>query len=233
MDDVSLSTTHNQILGALPADVLERLRPNLEYVELPLGKVLYGVEENIQHIYFPERAMISVVGWTIDGRGSEVAVIGREGATGVSALLGSGESYFEYFTQIADGATRIALGPAMEEFARCGPLHDALLRFTSKMVIQISQVALCNRLHTTDMRLSRWLLMCHDRAGKDTLHVTQEFLSIMLGANRTTVTMTAIALQESGFISYKRGKITILDRPAMEAFACDCYRVISTAYENN
>jgi CRP-like cAMP-binding protein len=232
MNDVSHSTK-NQILSALPADVVERLRPNLEVVDLPLGEVLYGVEEKIKYIYFPDTAMISVVAYTPDGQGSEVAVIGNEGATGVSALMGVDTSDFENFTQLAGSAARIELKVIQDEFSRGQALHDNLLRFTSKMMIQISQIALCNRLHTTDKRLSRWLLMCHDRAGSDILRLTQEFLAIMLGANRTTVTMTAIALQDTGFISYTRGKITIHDRPGLEAFTCDCYRVIRTAYEKN
>jgi CRP-like cAMP-binding protein len=232
MNDVSHSAK-NQILSALPADAFERLRPHLEHVDLPLSKVLYGVEEKIKHIYFPEAAMVSVVAYTSDGQGSEVAVIGNEGVTGVSALFGDGVSQFENFTQLAGGAHRIELKLIKEEFSRGGALHDNLLRFTGKMLVQTSQIALCNRLHTTDKRLSRWLLMCHDRAGSDVLRLTQEFLSIMLGANRTTVTMTAIALQDSGFISYTRGKITILDRPGMEAFTCDCYHVVKTAYEKN
>lgn len=163
INDVSHSAK-KKILSGLPADVLERLRPDLQQVELSLGSVLYEVEGKIKHIYFPEDAMVSIVAYTSDGQGSEVAAVGNEGATGVSALFEDGDSQFENFTQLAGMAFRIALKPIQDEFSRGGALHDDLLRFTSKMVVQISQVALCNRLHTTDKRLSLWLLMCRDRS---------------------------------------------------------------------
>jgi CRP-like cAMP-binding protein len=202
----------------------------LEHVDLPRGKVLYGANEIISHVYFPDRAMISVVAYTEQGQGAEVSVIGNEGATGLDVILGSDRSSNENITQLADSAYRLRTADLRSEFARGGELHALLLRFVGKLIIQISQTALCNRLHNTEMRLSRWLLMCHDRSTSDAMQLTQEFLALMLGANRTTVTMTASALQNAGFISYKRGTITMIDRKGLEEFTCPCYSTVRSAY---
>ena len=230
MNDVSATFTENRILKSLPPEDLERLRPMLERVTLPRGEVLYRPEQAIPHVYFPDRSMISVVAYTENGQGAEVAVIGNEGATGLDVILGSDNAAHEHITQLPDGALRIKAADIRAEFARGGALNDELLSFTRKLIVQISQTALCNRLHTTEKRLSRWLLMCHDRCDSDVMHLTQEFISIMLGSNRTTVTMTAIELQNAGFISYSRGTLTIVDRKGLEAFTCSCYQTITAAY---
>ena len=230
MNDVSPVLSKNSILRALSDDTLSRLKPILEHVELPSGKILYRADEVIQYVYFPENSMISVVAYTEEGQGSEVSVIGHEGATGLDVILGSDRSSNENITQLGDGAYRIKTEDLKEEFKSGGEIHDLLLLFVRKLIVQISQTALCNRLHTTEMRLSRWLLMCHDRSGSDVMRLTQEFIAVMLGANRTTVTMTAIELQNAGFISYKRGTITMLDRKGLEEFTCPCYATISAAY---
>jgi len=230
MKDNTRLTPKNDILNALPADDLARLTPLLEHVDLPHGKVLYQPDVPIKHVYFPEHAMISVVAYTDDGQATEVAVIGGEGATGVSVVMGSNSTHYENIVQLPNGGWRIKTKDVREEFARNGALHDLLLRFTNKLLVQVSQTALCNRVHTVEKRLSKWLLMSSDRTESNEMHLTQELLAMMLGANRTTVTRTAIVLQDAGFISYKRGKIVILDRPGLEDYTCECYEVIKAAY---
>ncbi len=230
MNDNSQTATHNQILNALSAETLDRIRPMLEHIQLGQGKVLYAADETISHVYFPERSMISVVAYTEAGQGAEVSVIGSEGATGLDVILGSDRSTNEHITQMANSAWRIKTEDLQAEFSRSGDLHDLLLKFVRKLIVQISQTALCNRLHTTELRLSRWLLMCHDRSQSNVMNLTQEFIAVMLGANRSTVTMTAIELQNAGLISYSRGIITMIDRPGLEAFTCPCYATIAAAY---
>jgi CRP-like cAMP-binding protein len=233
MNDISPVLSQNRILGALSSDSRTRIDPMLEYVQLPSGKVLYRADEVIKHVYFPNQSMISVVAYTEHGQGAEVSVIGSEGATGLDVILGSDRSSNENITQLGDGAYRIKAADLKGEFMKGGELHDVLLLFVRKLIVQISQTALCNRLHNTEMRLSRWLLMCHDRSSSNVMHITQEFMAIMLGANRTTVTMTAIELQNAGFISYKRGTITMIDRKGLEEFTCPCYATISAAYADD
>jgi CRP-like cAMP-binding protein len=230
MNDIPVVPIRNSILSALSQNELTAILPALERIDLPRGKVLHQPGEQIQYVYFPEGAMISVVAYTEEGQGAEVAVIGSEGATGLDIVLGSDSTSNEHITQMADGAFRMKTEVVRDQFHLCGHFHDLLLQFTRKLIVQISQTALCNRLHTTEKRLSRWLLMSHDRAESDVLNLTQEFISVMLGSNRTTVTMTAIELQNQGFISYSRGKITIVDRSGLEGFACPCYKIIRTAY---
>jgi CRP-like cAMP-binding protein len=231
MNDNSGFASENAILNALSAETIDRLTPKLERVDMPRSKILYHADEEISHVYFPENAMVSLVAYTEHGQGAEVSVIGREGATGLDTILGSERSSNENIVQLADGAYRIRAQDFRTEFDRGGDVHDETLKFIRKLIVQFSHTALCNRLHSTEMRLSRWLLMCHDRTTSDVLHLTQEFIALMLGANRTTVTMTAIALQNAGFISYTRGTITMLDREGLRAFTCPCYSSITAAYD--
>jgi CRP-like cAMP-binding protein len=232
MTDKTESVVENDILNALSEDTLGRMRPLLERTEMLRGKILYRADEEISHVYFPDRSMISLVAYTENGQGAEVSVIGCEGATGLDVVLGSDRSSNENIVQLPNGAYRMKAEDFKKEFARNGDLHDEILKFIRKLIVQISHTALCNRLHNTEMRLSRWLLMCHDRSPSDVLQLTQEFISIMLGSNRTTVTMTAIALQNAGFISYTRGTITMIDRAGLEAFTCPCYASITAAYKS-
>jgi CRP-like cAMP-binding protein len=232
MNDIPRPVSQNEVLCALSRETLARLTPMLETVELPRGKILYRADEQVPHVYFPNQAMISLVAYTENGQGAEVSVIGSEGATGLDVVLGSERSSNENIVQLADGAHRIKSQDLQAEFARGGDLHDEVLKFIRKLIVQISHTALCNRLHNTEMRLSRWLLMCHDRSPSDVMQLTQEFIALMLGSNRTTVTMTAIALQNAGFISYTRGTITMIDRKGLEAFTCPCYSSITAAYQS-
>jgi CRP-like cAMP-binding protein len=218
-------STKNHLLTALPDEDFERLLPDLEAVDLPHGQVLYKPDEPIKYVYFPENAMVSVVATTPDGGSAEVGVIGREGMTGIDVLMGVDSTPNESMVQLPDGGRRISTEAIKKEFKLGGALQSLLLRYINSLLTQVSQTALCNRLHSTEQRLARWLLMCHDRAESDQLPLTQDFLSLMLGVNRPSVTVTAVSLQGAEFIKYRRGKITILDREGLEDFCCDCYRI--------
>jgi CRP-like cAMP-binding protein len=235
-DDLNPSTQPqlsivNHILKSLPKEDLERLLPDLEPVELKLGQILYRAEEPIEYVYFPNNAMVSVIANTTDGQCAEVGIIGWEGMTGMDVLMGSDSTLNSHIIQHSNGALRVNTTAIKREFKRGGALQELLLRFTRLLMIQIGQTALCNRLHAVEERLSRWLLTCGDRAGTDELNLTQEFLAIMLGVNRATVTLSAIALQSAGFIKYSRGKVVIVDREALEDFTCQCYQTVKKEYD--
>lgn len=224
-------TTKNLILNALPKEDYERLLPDLEQVDLALGQVIYRPEETIEYAYFPNNAMISVIATTSAGQSAEVGVIGFEGIIGIDVLMGSDFTLNQNIIQLADGALRISTAAIRKEFKRAGAFHDEALRFMRLLMVQISQTALCNRLHSVEERLARWLLLCHDRSATDELHLTQEFLSIMLGSNRATVTMSALTLQNIGYIKYSRGHIKITDREGLEDFVCACYQTVKDEYD--
>lgn len=199
-------------------------------VEIFQGQILYGPDEPIEHVYFPNDSTVSVVAMTADGQCVESAVIGLEGMAGINVLMGVDSMPNEIIIQIGGGAMQMTTAAIRKEFKRSGAMQDLLLRFTHALMIQIGQTTLCNRLHSIDERLSRWLLMCHDRSASDQLKLTQEFISIMLGANRARVTMSAIALQNAGFIKYARGNITITNRAGLENFTCACYKAVREEY---
>jgi CRP-like cAMP-binding protein len=225
-------STENHILNSLPDEDFQRLSLHLEPVKLPLGEVLYHADQPIKHVYFPDNAMISVIATTPDGQSAEVGVIGREGIVGVDVLMGVDSTSNVSMVQLADGSLRISTQAIREEFGKGGVFHKLALRYMHALLMQISQTALCNRLHSVEQRLARWLLMCHDRSATDELTLTQEFLSLMLGVNRPTITNSAILLQGGGFIKYSRGKITVIDREGLEDFACDCYEVVRPEYDH-
>ncbi len=227
----STISTQNVILSSLPKEDYERMLPDLEQVRLELGQIIYRAEEPIEYVYFPHHAMVSVIVNTSDGQCAEVGVIGREGMTGMEVLLGGSSTLNENLIQHSDGALRMKVAAVRQEFNRGGALHDLLLNFTRLLMIQISQTALCNRLHTIEERLSRWLLLCQDRAETNKLQLTQEFLAMMLGTNRATVTISAISLQSAGYINYSRGKITITDREGLKNFTCVCYQTVRKEYD--
>lgn len=223
--------TKNLILNALPVEAYERMHPDLEQVKLVLGQIIYRVEEPIEYVYFPNNAMISVIANTFDGQCAEVGVIGYEGIVGIDVLMGSDSTTNENIIQLADGALRMKTELVRKEFKRAGALHDEVLKFIRLMMTQISQTALCNRLHTVEERLARWLLLCLDRSPTDELTLTQEFLGIMLGTNRATVTISAIILQNMGCIKYSRGHIIVTDRKHLEDFSCACYQTVKVEYD--
>lgn len=221
----------NYILNALPEEDFSRLLPELRAVELPHGQILYAPDEAIEHVYFPNNSTASIVAMTADGQCVESAVIGREGMAGINVLMGVEAMPNEVIVQLGGDALQMSTAAIRREFKRGGAMQDLLLRFTHALMIQIGQTTLCNRLHSIDRRLSRWLLMCRDRAASDQLKLTQEFISIMLGANRARVTMSAIALQNAGFIKYTRGSIVITDREGLENFTCACYKSVKEEYD--
>ncbi len=224
-------STKNYILNALPEEDFNRLLPDLTPVKLPHGQILYRPDEPIEYVYFPNNSVISVVAITADGQSVESGVIGREGMAGVNVLMGVDSMPNENIIQLADGALRMSTAAVRREFKRGGALHDLLLRFMHALMIQIGQTTLCNRLHSTDQRLSRWLLICHDRSETNEMKLTQEFLAIMLGADRARVTMSAIALQSAGYIKYSRGNIVVTDREGLEDFTCACYQSVKQEYD--
>ncbi len=221
----------NHILAALPQADYDRLAPHLEQIELPLGRILYPADGLINYAYFPTHAMISLVSQQPDGATVEVGLTGFEGMTAISLVLGVDRSPHQCIVQINDGGIRARADVIMEEFKRGGALHDLLLRYAQSLLQQVSQIAACNRLHSVEERLARWLLMSHDRCICDELPLTHEFISQMLGVRRAGVTTAALALQAEGFIHYTRGRITIKDRPGLEDFACACYPILKAEFD--
>jgi len=218
--------TSNSLLIALSDDAYARLLPDLEYVDLPHGKIIYEIDGAIEHLYFPSRAMISLVTQMEDGKIVEVGLVGNDGVAGIAALMGKERSNERALVQIPNGAQRINLAAARKEFQRAETFQKVLLRYAINLIGQISQTAACNASHTTEERLARWLLMCQDRVGGEMLNLTQEFLAQMLGTRRGTVNVAAITLQSAELIQYQRGQITIVDRQGLEAFSCECYKML-------
>ncbi|HEX8721989.1 MAG TPA: Crp/Fnr family transcriptional regulator [Pyrinomonadaceae bacterium] len=231
MHEQSDLRSENHILAGLPPEDYRRLAPHFETLEATRGEVLYRSEQHIDHCYFPLNSMVSLVSRTADGESVEVSVVGYEGFTGVSVLLGVDNSPYENMVQIPDGAVRVKAGVLREEFARGGAFQALALRYVQSLLLQTAQVAACNRLHSLSERLARWLLMSEDRCRCADLPLTQEFLSLMLGVRRPGVTETAVVLQARGLIDYTRGHIKIRDRAGLEEHACDCYRIIKEEFD--
>ena len=221
----------NQILAALTAEDQERLSSHLESVELQHGRILYKAGDAIDYVYFPSNSMVSLVSQLSDGSNVEVGVTGYEGMVGVSTVLGVSRSPHETMVQIPDGAMRMKAAVLKEEFKRGGSMQDSLLRYVQLLLVQTSQIAACNRLHSIGERLARWLLMSHDRCRCNELPLTQDFLAMMLGIRRAGVTEAALILQTEEYISYRRGHITIVDRAGLEEFACECYRIVRDEFD--
>jgi CRP-like cAMP-binding protein len=221
------SPIKNLILAALPRHEYQRLLSHLEFVPLPLGEILYQSGDLIRHVYFPDHGLVSLVTHMNDGTTIEVGLIGRDGMVGIPVLLGDEIAFEEAIVQIAGGAMRMRSSVLKEAAKRNhNPLLTQLLLYTRTLMKQVAQTAACNRLHTVEERLSRWLLMCHDRMESDELPLTQEYISNMLGMRRASVSVAATQLQTEGLIRYSRGHISILDRDGLEASACECYRAV-------
>jgi len=220
----------NRILAALPAEEYERLLPHLEHVSLEPNEVLYRPDEPIRYVYFPLNTLVSLVSLAETGATVEVGVVGNEGMVGMPVFLGAGTTPHLALVQAKGNAMRMKAEVLKQEFERKGVLHDLLLRYVNALFIQASQSATCNRLHTIESQLCRWLLTTQDRLQTDRLELTQEFISRLLGARRSGVTVAAGHLQKEGLISYSRGKIAIRDRQRLEAAACECYRVIKSEF---
>jgi len=218
--------SENRLLAALPADEYERLRPGLEPVHLPQGKTIYEAGDGMRHAYFLRGGTASMLSITEDGETIEVAMVGSEGVIGVPIILGVSVTPYRVVAQAPVAASRVAADVLRREFNRGGRLQELLLKYTHALITQISQSAVCNRFHTVEQRLSRWLLVASDRVRSDDFQLTQEFISHMLGVPRTTVTVIAGAFQKAGLIRHSRGRVQLLDRPGLEATACACYRVV-------
>jgi CRP-like cAMP-binding protein len=223
----------NKLLTALPSNEYERLLPHLEPVHLPKGKILYHAGDVAHHMYFINDGQISLLSITSEGETIEVAMVGNEGVIGVSTVLRCNVVPYEVMVQLpVKSALRVRAEVVKEEFNRGGKLQDLLLRYTQSLLTQITQSAVCNRFHTSDKRLARWLLIANDLVKSNTFHLTHEFIAHMLGTPRTGVTMAAGALQRDDLIRYSRGKITIRDREGLENASCECYEVIRGALDN-
>ncbi len=221
----------NRLLAALPQSNYERLLPNMELVDLSLGEILYDFGDEMSHIYFPVTAIVSLLYTTATGATAEIGMVGRCGVIGISTFLGGKTTANQAIVQIAGSAFRIKSKIICEEFASGGALQHILLCYTQSLLTQISQVAVCNRLHSFEQRLCRWLLFSHDCVMKDEIILTQEIISHLLGVRREGVTVAAGRLQDAGLISYARGHIFIRDRSGLEKHTCECYEVVRAEYE--
>lgn len=216
----------NRLLAALPREEYKRLVPHLEVVRLAPGRILYHAGDTVRHVYFPIGGMISLLTTTENGRTIEIAMIGNEGMAGIPVILGDGAAPYQVMVQLGGNALRARADALRAAFNRGERLHGLLLRYTHALFTQVAQSAACNRFHTVEERLCRWLLVSRDRVQTDTIRLTQEFLSHMLGVPRSSVSEAAGALKSEGLIAYSRGKITILDRRGIEAASCECYRLV-------
>lgn len=217
----------NELLAAMPRLEFERLRPHLELVQLPHGKVLTEAGDEVRHTYFITSGMVSLLAITKEGETVEVAMVGREGAVGMASILRTQKTLLRAKVQIAAVAWRIPAEALRAEVRHCGSLHELMGCYTHTLVTQIAQSVACNLFHPTEQRLARWLLLAHDCAGEDSFSLTHENISEMLGVSRSGVSTAAGALQRAGMISYMRGRISILDRQKLEGAACECYQVIN------
>jgi CRP-like cAMP-binding protein len=220
----------NRLLAALPRVEHERLAPHLENVSLSLSQILFRPDDEIAYAYFPTDSIVSLLTDLSDGSGMEVGLVGREGLVGISVILGGSETKVAT-VQAAGGALKIRADVLRKEFQRGGVLQTGLLHYTHALMTQISQSVVCNVRHPLAGRLARWLLMYHDRLGRDEFELTHEFMAAMLGVRRAGVSEVANELQRLGFISYRRGHVRILDREGMEEFACECYPVVKVKYD--
>jgi CRP-like cAMP-binding protein len=216
----------NHLLAALTEDVCSRLFPHLELVPLPLGKVLYESGDKLRHVYFPTDCIISLLYVMEDGASAEISVVGNEGLIGIALFMGGESTPSRAIVQSGGHAFRLRGQLLKDEFNRHGELLGLMLRFTQALITQMAQTAVCNRHHSIDQQLCRWLLLSLDRLSGSQLTMTQELIANMLGVRREGVTAAAGKLQDAGVIRYSRGTITVLDRPALESLACECYAVV-------
>ena len=216
----------NHLIAALPPDEFNRLKSNLEPVSLPLGEVIYESGEQLDYIYFPTTAIISLLYIMENGSTAEIGMAGNDGLVGIALYMGGSTTPSRAIVQSAGNAFRMPSRALNDEFSLGGVFQKILLRYTQALMTQISQTAVCNRLHSVSQRLCRWLLIARDRVQSDTLHLTHEFVSQMIGAPRTSVTSIAGSLQREGLVNYQRGKIVILDRAGLEAASCECYGIV-------
>jgi CRP-like cAMP-binding protein len=218
----------NHLLNALPRGERERLFPHLKLVALPLGTVLYESGDTLRHIYFPTDSIVSLLYVLEDGASAEISVVGNDGAIGVALFMGGETTTNRAMVQSAGSAFRLTGKRLKQEFDRHGELLHLLLRYTQALITQMAQTAVCNRHHSVQQQLCRWLLLSLDRLASDKLVMTQELIANMLGVRREGVTDAAGKLQKLGVITYSRGQIKVVDRPQLEQLSCECYGVVKT-----
>ena len=221
----------NQLLAALPDAELARWQLQLEAVDMPLGTVIYKSGTTLTHAYFPTTSIVSLLYVMKDGASAEIAVVGHEGLIGISLFMGGDSTPSRAVVQSAGQGFRLNATAMKTEFDRAGPVLRLLLRYTQALITQMSQTAVCNRHHSLDQQLCRWLLLSLDRLHGSELVMTQELIANMLGVRREGVTEAAHKLQKAGMIRYARGRITVLDRKAVEERACECYAVVKKEYD--
>jgi CRP-like cAMP-binding protein len=223
--------SENRLLAALPDDEYQRLLPSLQQVAFSLGEVVYEFGGHLDYVYFPTTSIVSLLYTMENGASAEMGLTGNDGIVGIALFMGGGTMPNRAVVQSAGAATRMKAKLLQDEFARGGKFQYLLLRYTQALITQISQTAVCNRLHSVEQQLCRWLLLSHDRVKSDELIMTQELIADMLGVRREGVTVAAGRLQDDGAISYVRGHIKILDRKKLEDTVCECYRVVKDEFD--
>ena len=221
----------NRLLAALPAEEYERLLPRMETVPMSFSQSIYEPGEPIADVYFPLSGVMCLLTLLADGRAVEVATIGNEGMVGLPVFLGADTAFARAIAQVPGQAMRMAAEEFRAAISHGGPFQALLHRYTQALLNLISQTAACNRVHSIEERCSRWLLMTHDRVESDRFLLTHEFLAQMLGVHRPRVSAVAKTLQHAGLIRYRRGNVTVLDRPGLEAASCECYGVIKAEFD--
>ncbi len=225
-----LNPNANQLLASLPPEEWRRWLPQLEPVEMALGEVLYESGKSLSHVYFPTTSIVSLLYVMENGASAEIAVVGNEGIVGISLFMGGESTPSRAVVQSAGAGLRLNSKAIKEEFKRPPVLH-LLLRYTQALITQMAQTAVCNRHHSLDQQLCRWLLLSLDRLRDNELVMTQELIANMLGVRREGVTESAVKLQKAGLITYARGRITVVDRPGLEERSCECYDVVKKEYD--
>jgi len=225
---VTHDPTENHLLAALAPEERERIFPHLQLVDMPLGKVLYESGDTLRYVYFPADCIASLLYVLLDGASAELAVVGNEGLIGIALFMGGETTPNRAIVQSSGHAFRLGGQLLKDEFHRHGTLQGLFLRYTQALITQMAQTAVCNRHHSVDQQLCRWLLLSFDRLSSNELTMTQELIANMLGVRREGVTEAAGKLQKLGVIRYSRGHITVLDRPRLEQLSCECYAVVKS-----
>jgi CRP-like cAMP-binding protein len=225
-----MTPKQNHLLAALPAEIFERIFPHLELISMPLGEVLYESGGQLQYVYFPTTAIVSLHYLLESGASAEISGVGNEGVLGISLFMGGNTTPSLATVQTAGCGYQLKGRLMMEEFNRTGPMMRLMLRYTQALMTQISQTAVCNRHHSIEQQLCRWLLLTLDRLPSNELTITQELIAGMLGVRREGITEAAGNLQRAGLISYRRGHITVLDRSGLESRVCECYNVVKKEF---
>jgi CRP-like cAMP-binding protein len=221
----------NRLLAFLPANVYQSFFFDLEFTPLHFGAEIYGAGESQEFVYFPTTAVISLLSTIENGRSAEIAIVGNDGMVGITAFMGGGSATHRAAVQSAGGAFRMRSSAVASVFKRAGIFQRVLLRYTQSLIVQVSQTAVCNRFHSAEQQLCRWLLLSHDRVSSNELVITQELIADRLGVCREAVSHEAARLQTAGLVSYRRGHILILDRSGLEERVCECYGVVRAESE--